>query len=145
MLKGIHPLLGPELLQILAAMGHGDELLIADANFPATALASRLCRLDGSNTSTALEAILTILPLDQYVKHPATVMSVVDDVDAVPETEIEFRQILDAAEQKTVMVERLERFAFYERVRKVFAIIATSENRLYGNIILSKGVIMPQG
>jgi L-fucose mutarotase len=143
MLKGIDPLLSPDLLQILAAMGHGDEILIADANFPAAALARRLCRMDGANTSVAIRAILTLLPLDQYVDEPAAVMAVVDDPEAVPETEIEFRKILDEAEGRKVGVQRLERFAFYERAREVFAILVTGESRLYGNIILKKGVVPP--
>ncbi len=143
MLKGIDPLLGPDLLQILAAMGHGDELLIADANFPAVTLATRLSRLDGADTSSALKAILTVLPLDQYVEQPAAVMAVVDDPDAIPETEVEFCRLLDASEGKSVAIQRLERFAFYDRARATFAIVVTSEQRLYGNIILAKGVVAP--
>ncbi len=143
MLKGIDALLSPDLLQILAEMGHGDELLIADANFPAATLATRLCRLDGTDTSSALKAILTVLPLDQYVAQPAAVMAVVDDPDGVPETEVEFRRLLDASEGKPVAVERLERFDFYDRVREMFAIVVTGEQRLYGNIILAKGVVIP--
>jgi L-fucose mutarotase len=143
MLKGIDPLLSPDLLQILAAMGHGDEILIADANFPAVTLATRLCRLDGANTSSALRAILSVLPLDQYVEQPAAVMAVVDDPEAVPETELEFRSLLDAAEGKPVAIQRLERFSFYDRAREMFAIVITSEQRLYGNIILTKGVVAP--
>jgi L-fucose mutarotase len=143
MLKGIDPLLSPDLLQILAAMGHGDEILIADANFPAAALARRLCRMDGANTSVAIRAILTLLPLDQYVDEPAAVMAVVENPEAVPATETEFRSILDDAEGRKVGVQRLERFAFYERAREVFAILVTGESRLYGNIILKKGVVPP--
>lgn len=143
MLKGIDPLLGPELLQIIAAMGHGDEILIADANFPATALARRLCRLDGVDSTAVLRAILTLFPLDQYMDAPAAVMSVVDDPDTVPETETEYRRVIDAVKGSPVQVARLERFAFYERARSVFAIVATGERRLYGNIILSKGVVAP--
>lgn len=141
MLKGIDPLLGPELLRILAAMGHGDEILIADANFPAAALAARLCRMDGADAPAAMRAILSLLPLDQYVDEPAAVMAVVGDPEAVPETEREFRRVLDEAEGRTIGVERLERHAFYERARTVFAIVATGETRLYGNVILKKGVV----
>lgn len=141
MLKGIDPLLGPELLRILAAMGHGDEILIADANFPAAAFAARLCRMDGADTPAAMRAILSLLPLDQYVDEPAAVMAVVGDPEAVPETEREFRRILDEAEGRRIGVGRLERHAFYERARTVFAIVATGETRLYGNVILKKGVV----
>ena len=143
MLKGIDPLLSPDLLQVLAAMVHGDEILIDDANIPAFALAARLCRLDGANTSSALRAILSVLPLDQYVEQPAAIMAVVDDPDAIPETEVEFRSLLDAAEGKSVAIQRLERFSFYDRAREMFAIVITGEQRLYGNIILTKGVVAP--
>lgn len=143
MLKGIDPLLSPELLHILASMGHGDELVIADANFPAVSTAQRLSRLDGANTSTALTATLTVFPLDQYVEKPAAVMAVVDDPEAVPQTEREFQHILDSANGNNVSIERLERFAFYERAKQAFAVVVTSEQRLYGNIIIAKGVIKP--
>ncbi len=143
MLIGIDPLLSPELLHILASMGHGDELLIADANFPAEALAWRLTRLPGTDASTALKAILTVFPLDQYVERPAAVMAVVDDPDAMPDTVQEFQAALDAVQGEPVAIERLERFAFYERARKAFAIVATGERRLYGNLFLSKGVVNP--
>jgi L-fucose mutarotase len=142
-LKGIDPLLSPELLHILASMGHGDELLIADANFPAEALAQRLARLPGADTTMALKAILTVFPLDQYVEQPAAVMAVVDDPAALPDTVREFQAALDAVQGGPVAVERVERFAFYERAREAFAIVATGERRLYGNLILSKGVVNP--
>lgn len=141
MLKGIPALLNPELLQLLAAMGHGDEIVIADANFPAAALGRRLTRMDGADTTTAIKAILTVLPLDRFVDEPAAVMAVVDDPDAVPETEGEFQCALNEAEGRDIGVERMERFAFYDRAAAAFVILATSETRLYGNIILKKGVV----
>jgi L-fucose mutarotase len=144
MLKGIDPILSPDLLHILASMGHGDELLIADANFPAEAVAQRLTRLPGVNTSAALAALLTVFPLDDYVDQPAAVMAVVNDPDAVPDSVKEFQLILDKAAGMPVAMERIERFAFYERARKAFAIVATGERRLYGNLILSKGVVSPE-
>ena len=128
---------------MLAQMGHGDTLVVADANFPAVSVARRLVRLDGVDTSVALRAVLTLLPIDQYVTCPAAVMAVVDDPDATPETYGDFQRILDAAEGRHVDMERVERFAFYERARQAFGVVATSELRLYGNIILSKGVIAP--
>ena len=143
MLKGIDPLLSPDILHILASMGHGDELLIADANFPAETMAQRLIRLPGVNTSTALRAILTVLPLDQYVDQPAAVMSVVDDPDAIPDSVKEFQLILNLAGDDPVSIEHIERFAFYERAKNAFAIVATGERRLYGNLFLSKGVVNP--
>lgn len=141
MLKGIDPLLGPDLLRILAAMGHGDELVIVDANFPAEANARRLVRLDDVSATRAAEAILSLLPLDEYVDEPAAVMAVVGDPDAEPAVWAEFRRIAEAAHGAQVGFEHVERFAFYERARHAFAIVATGERRLYGNLILTKGVL----
>lgn len=145
MLKGLDPLLTPDLLYLLAQMGHGDEILIADANFPAVSLSQRLCRLDGVGVPRAIRAILSVMPLDQYVKAPAIVMSVVDDPATIPDTESEFQALLGEIQGEDVCFERLERYAFYERARGVFAVVATSEARLYGNIILKRGVIEPTG
>lgn len=141
MLKGIDPLLGPDLLCVLASMGHGDELVIVDANFPAEANARRLVRLDDVRATRAAEAILSLLPLDEYVDEPAAVMAVVGDPDAEPEVWAEFRHIAEAAHGAAVGFERVERYAFYERARQAFAIVATGERRLYGNLILTKGVL----
>ena len=145
MLKGLDPLIGPELLHMLASMGHGDSIVIADANFPSHSVGKRLARLDGVGTPDALEAILTTIPLDQYVDAPVAVMAVVGDPDATPEIFGEFQAIVDRAEARAVNIERVERFAFYERARKAFGVVVTSETRLYGNIIISKGVITPAG
>lgn len=144
MLKGIEPLLNPDLLHMLGSMGHGDELVIADANFPAASLARRLVSLSGVNTSRALQAILTVFPLDQYIEKPASVMAVVTESEAVPETYGDFQAILNAAEGSPVTMAKLERFAFYERAKQAFGIVATNETRLYGNILLSKGVVAPE-
>ncbi|MCY4113545.1 MAG: ribose ABC transporter [Chloroflexi bacterium] len=141
MLKGIDPLLGPDLLRVLAAMGHGDEVVIADANFPAEASARRLVRLDGVDAARAAQAILSVLPLDEYVDAPAAVMAVVGDPDAELPIVDEFRRIAEAAHGAPVRLERVERFAFYERARQAFAIVATGERRPYGNLILTKGVL----
>lgn len=141
MLKGIDPLLGPDLLHVLAAMGHGDEIVIADANFPADSHAERLIRLESVSATIAAEAILSVLPLDEFVEAPAAVMSVVGDPDAEPEIFAEFRHIAEIAHGGSVAFERLERFAFYERARGAYAIVATGERRLYGNLILAKGVL----
>lgn len=143
MLKVIDPLLGPDLLYIMASMGHGDEIVIADANFPATSLGSRLVRLDGIGTPEVLAAILTLFPLDQYVAQPAAVMAVVDDPLATPNIYADFTKAITAAEGKAIDLERVERFAFYERADNAFAIVSTGETRLYGNIIIRKGVVAP--
>lgn len=143
MLKNIDPLLTPELLQVLAAMGHGDELVIVDANFPAVATAQRLIRLDGVSATRALQAVLSLLPLDDFVDSPAAVMQVVDAPDTIPEVVQEFQRLVNAAEGKHTKFTAIERFKFYERSRSAFALIATGETRLYGNVILKKGVIRP--
>jgi L-fucose mutarotase len=140
-LKGIDPLLAPELLHALAAMGHGDELAIVDANFPAVTVARRLVRLDGVPAPRALQAILSLLPLDTFTGTPAAVMAVVDDPAAVPLPVREFQPIVDAAAGRPVRLVALERFAFYERARAAFAIVATGDTRAYGNILVTKGVV----
>jgi L-fucose mutarotase len=141
MLKGIDPLLSPELLHALAAMGHGDEIAVVDANFPAVSVARRLIRLDGVAASRVLQAILSVLPLDTFTDAPATVMAVVGDPAAVPPPVRDFEPLITAAAGRSVRLAALERFAFYERARAAFAVVATGEPRGYGNIILTKGVV----
>jgi len=141
MLKTIDPLLSGALLQILADMGHGDEIVIVDANYPASANAKRLVRLDGITATAALQAILSLLPLDDFVEEPAAVMTPGTEWPPVLD---EFQAIVDRAEGKAIPVTGMDRFAFYERARGAYAMIATGERRLYGNIILVKGVIRPE-
>jgi L-fucose mutarotase len=141
MLKGIDPLLTPELLQALAAMGHGDEIAIVDANFPAASNARRLIRLDGIDASRVLAAVLTVLPLDTFVPSPTHVMQVVGSPETVPPTVAEFRAVIERGEGRRIEPIAIERHGFYERARSCYAIIATGERRKYGNIILTKGVI----
>lgn len=142
MLKGIHPLLSPDLLQTLAAMGHGDELAVVDANFPAASVARRLLRVDGANAPEVLAACLSLFPLDTFVPDPANRMEVVGDPGAVPPVVREFQQVVDAAEGHHVPLGRIERHAFYERARRAYAIVATGERRGYGCILLTKGVLL---
>jgi L-fucose mutarotase len=141
MLKGLSPLLSPELLHALASMGHGDELLIADANFPAASHAKRLIRLPGVSATETLEAVLSVLPLDDFGPQPALSMQVVGDPTAVPEIVVEFNALL--ARHGAPACGRLERFAFYQCAQQAFAVLATGERRLYGNILLKKGVLRP--
>ncbi len=141
MLKTIDPLLGPDLLHALAAMGHGDEIAVVDANFPAASVARRLIRLDGVDAPRAAAAILTLLPLDSFVERPAAVMAVVDNPLAVPAPVRDFRQVLDAVEGRPVGIETVDRFRFYERARAAYAVVATGDRRFYANILLAKGVI----
>lgn len=143
MLRGIDPLLTPDLLKILREMGHGDEIAIVDANYPAASDARRLVYLPGADTSQALAAVLGLMPLDTFVDCAAYGMAVVGEPDRVEPTHADFQRIIDATALETVVLERLERFAFYERVRAAFAVVATAERRLYGNILLKKGIIAP--
>jgi len=143
MLKGIDPLLSPELLTVIAEMGHGDELAIVDANFPAAALAHRLVRVNAP-ASRVLRAVLTLLPLDDFVDEPLTVMEVVGAAEQVPEPVREFQEAAEAAEGRFIKMTRIDRSSFYDRSKKAFAIVATGELRLYGCVLAKKGVIRPQ-
>ncbi len=141
MLKGIPDIISPELMKILMEMGHGDEIVIADGNFPASSNAERLARADGHNVPDLLDAILKFFPLDQYVETPAGLMAVVQGDKTKPAIWNEYRTIIKKYEKNFKEFEFIERFSFYERSGKAFAIIATSEKALYANIILKKGVI----
>ena len=143
MLKGLHPLLGPELLHALAAMGHGDEIGVVDANFPAAGLGRRVIRLDGASAPAVLDALLTLLPLDHFVDHPLTTMAVVGAPLAEPEVVAEFGVIASRAEGRPVARQALAREQFYERARQAFALVQCGERRLYGNVLLRKGVVAP--
>jgi L-fucose mutarotase len=142
MLKGIPPILGPDLLHILRAMGHGDEIAIVDANYPAEGAGPEVIRLDGVSATDALEAILSLLPLDTFVEDQAIGMEVVDNPRRREQTHKDFDRIVKKHEPEMKLA-LLERFAFYDRVRDAFAIVQTGERRLYGNIILKKGIIRP--
>ena len=141
MLRNIPAILSPDLLWTLRAMGHGDEIVIVDANFPATALGKSCHRLDGLTATAVLEAVVSVFPLDSFVVDPALVMEVVGDPDAVPPIVAEFQSIILASADNPVSLGKLERFSFYDRARSAFAIVQTGEGWLYGNIILKKGVI----
>ena len=144
MLKGLDPLLSADLLHVLRAMGHGDELVIVDANFPATSMGRRVVRMDGVSATRALEAVLSVMPLDDFVEEPCARMQVVDDPDAVPEVSKQFQEIINRAEGRRFRLAKIERFAFYERARQAFALVHTGETRLYGNVLLKMGVIRPE-
>jgi L-fucose mutarotase len=141
MLRGIDPILSPELLKILRAMGHGDEIVIADANFPAESMASRLVRLDGLDAPRVVRAVLGVMPLDSFVNDPALSMAVVGDSSEMPPVVGLFQEAIDEVADNPARIRPLERFAFYERARGAFAIVQTGERRLYGNLILKKGVL----
>ena len=141
MLRNINPILSPELLYALRAMGHGDEIALVDANFPAESIGPSCIRADGSDNSVILKAVLEIMPLDTFVPDPALCMQVVDDPQAVPDTVKDFQTIINKVADAPRDIQSLERFSFYERAENVFAVVQTGERRLYGNIILKKGVI----
>ncbi len=146
MLKNIPKILSPELLKVLMEMGHGDEIVIADGNFPAASVAQAtstkiLVRADGHGVSELLDAILTLFPLDQYVAHPVALMQVVPGDNVKPVIWDKYRDIIKKYEPTFTVFENVDRFAFYERAKKTYAIIATGEPALYANIILKKGVV----
>ena len=142
MLKGIDPLLGPELLATLRAMGHGDEIVIADANFPAAANARRLIRMDGVAGPRTAQAILSVLPLDSFVPDAAFRMEDSAAPDAIPAVCREYATALAAVGYERTIAP-IERHAFYARAREAYAIVATGEPRFWGNLILKKGAIPP--
>tara|TARA_R110002020_G_scaffold14225_12_gene50410 strand:+ start:2330 stop:2764 length:435 start_codon:yes stop_codon:yes gene_type:complete len=144
MLKLIPPILGPDLLGILRAMGHGDEIAIVDANYPADAAGPALVRLDGISATDVLDAILTLLPLDDFVDEAVFVMQTVGDASRREPVVEAFDAIVRQHEPK-MSVAPLERFAFYDRVKQAYAVVQTGERRLYGNILLKKGIIRPDG
>lgn len=143
MLRGLDPILSPELLYTLRAMGHGDEIVIADANFPGEASARTLIRLDGIEATRVLAAVLSVMPLDSFVDDPAISMQMVDDPDGVPPVIEAFQKVIDEVADHPARIRPLERFAFYDRAREAFAVIQTGERRFYGNVILKKGVLPP--
>ena len=140
MLKGIPSILSHELLKVLDEMGHSDEIVIADGNFPGASHAQRLIRLDGHNVPEILNAVLQLFPLDRYVPAPVALMEVVKGDPVVPVIWDDYKKII-AAHEDDIQIENIERFAFYERAKKAYAVITTSEKALYANIILKKGVV----
>jgi L-fucose mutarotase len=141
MLKGISSAISPELLKILMEMGHGDELVIGDGNFPAASMAQRLVRADGLGVVPLLDGILQLFPLDQYVDKPVALMQVVPGDPYQPTIWQDYQQIITRHETSFKGFDMVERFAFYEQAKKAYAILATSEAALYANIILKKGVV----
>ena len=142
MLKNIPNILGPELLKVLMEMGHGDEIVIADGNFPASSIAKRLIRLDGHGVPGILEAILKFFPLDPYVEKPAALMEIIPGDKVNPVIWQSYGNIIKKEYDSFTEFEFLERFAFYERSKNAYAVVATSESALYANIILKKGVVV---
>lgn len=128
-------------MKVLMEMGHGDEIVLADGNFPAASIAQRLIRADGHGVPEILEAVLKFFPLDIYVDQPVALMAVVPGDDTKPTIWREYRRIIEESGEKFSDFEFVERFAFYERAKKAYAVVATSEKALYANVILKKGVL----
>ncbi|MFX1738910.1 RbsD/FucU family protein [Paraburkholderia sp. A1RI_3L] len=147
MLKNLDPLLSADVLHALASMGHGDEVVICDANFPADSVAratvlGKLLRLDGVDSARAIRAVLSVLPLDTFVDDPALRMEVVGEPNTIPAVQREAQAEVNAAEGRDVPFASIERFAFYERARKAYCVIATGEQRGYGCFVFKKGVLL---
>lgn len=140
MLKGISPLLSPQLLEVMALMGHGDELVLADAHFPGESLGKRVVRADGLRIADLLEAILPLFELDTYVPHPLIMMEPVAGDTLDPQVEISYQESICLTNPDLPPVKRIDRYAFYERTKGAFAVVMTGETVKYGNIILIKGV-----
>ena len=142
MLKGIPSTISPDLMYALMSMGHGDEIVLADGNFPAASNAQQLIRADGLDVCTLLEAVMKFFPLDTFVEDYAVVMAVADPTAENPPIWKDFEHLLRSAEGDWVQLTPIERFAFYERSREAYCIVATSETALYANLILKKGVVI---
>ncbi len=140
MLKGISPLISPRLLEVMTRMGHGDELVLADAHFPGETFNSRVIRADGLRIPHLLGAILPLFELDSYVPHPLVMMAAVEGDHLDPEVERSYMEQIIKTNPQVPAIERIDRFAFYERAKNAFAVVMTGETAKYGNILLTKGV-----
>lgn len=140
MLKGISPLLGPELLATLCRMGHGDEIVLADAHFPGESLGPDVVRADGLRIAALLDAILPLFELDSYADTPLVMMAAVPGDVLDPAVERSYRAVVDRHAPGTPAIARLERFAFYDRACMAFAVVMTGDTAKYGNLLLKKGV-----
>ncbi len=140
MLKGISPLISPDLLAVLCRMGHGDEIVLADAHFPGETMNARVLRADGLRIADLLDAILPLFELDAYVDDPVAMMDAVPGDTLDPAVGAAYRAAIDRHAPSTPPIARLERFAFYERAQRAFCVVMTGETAKYGNIILKKGV-----
>lgn len=144
MLKGISPLISPDLLKALDEMGHGDYLVIADGNFPSESVGknAKVIRADGHGVPEILDAVLSLVPLDQYVEKPVALMEVVPgDTCGTPVIWDRYKEILNKYEPDNHEIQMTERFAFYEKAKGAYLIIATGETAIYANILLQKGVV----
>ena len=141
MLKNIPKILSPEMVKTLMEMGHGDEIVIADGNFPAETYGKRVVRCDGHGVPELLDAIMQLFPLDTYTDKPVMLMEVVPGDPVVPTIWDEYKDIINKYEPENCKIEMIERFAFYDRTKTAYAVVATGEEAIYANIILKKGVV----
>jgi L-fucose mutarotase len=146
-LKNLDPLLNADVLYALRAMGHGDEVVICDANFPGDSVAratvlGKLLRFDGADAASAVRAVLSVMPLDSFVDDPALRMQVVGEPNTIPAVQHEAQAEVNAAEGRDVPFASIERFAFYERAKQAYCVIATGEQRGYGCFVFKKGVLL---
>ena len=149
MLKNVSPLLNADVLHALRAMGHGDDLIICDTNFPADSVARQtrlgaLLRIDNVTAAKAIEAVLSLYPLDTFVDDSAARMEIVGKPDEVPPVQSEVQKVIDAAEGRNWPMISIERFAFYERAKQAYCVIQTGERRFYGCFAFRKGVVPPE-
>ena len=144
MLRNIPEIISPDLMKIIMEMGHGDEICFGDANFPAQSMGARVVRCDGHKITDLLEAVTQLLPLDVFVKCPAAMMERVREEDPIPKVWDEYRKIIQKNDFSHAFTEfeMLERYAFYVRAKKCYAVVATTEHEPYANIILTKGIIL---
>ena len=140
MLKGISPLISPKLLETMARMGHGDELVLADAHFPGESYNKHVIRADGLQIPALLEAILPLFELDSYVEHPLVMMAAVEGDTLDSRVEESYLTAIHKTNPAVAPIERIDRFEFYNRTKNAFAVVMTGETAKYGNIILKKGV-----
>jgi L-fucose mutarotase len=148
MLKLIDPILNADVLHALRAMGHGDDVVICDTNFPADSVArqtvlGRLLHIDNVTAGRAARAVLSLMPLDAFVENPALRMEIVGKASKIPPVQVEVQREIDAAEGRSWPMGSIERFAFYEVAKKAYCVIQTGERRFYGCFIFKKGVIPP--
>lgn len=140
MLKGISPLISPELLKTLASMGHGDEIVLSDAHFPADTMNNNVIRADGLKIADLLEAILPLFELDSYVEYPLVMMAAVEGDTLDPAVEKGYMKSIKISNPQISKIDRIGRFDFYDRTKSAFAVVITGETAKYGNILLKKGV-----
>ena len=145
MLINIDPILSPELLHALRSMGHGDKLVLADANFPSASLAKKLIRLDGANIPNAAKAILSVLPLDSFVDYPVERMEIDGNPDEINDVHQDLIDVLKISAGDKWKVGSIERFKFYEEAKQAYMIVSTTDARAFGCFIITKGVIKPDG